>query len=428
MIGGRLSGVLLLALAASALWVRLLAGEGPPDILIRAARVHPVASPPIERGQILVRGGKIVAVGQNLTPVAGVRWMDFPGEVFPGLIDGGAPLAIPVSAAEEFRELTPEIRAADGMDSDAREVARALRAGVTAVAVTPGDRNVIGGLGAVVKTAPGRRAGELLRPDAFLSASLTLAAVDGNMNLRSTAPYSYYHRLPTTRMGTVFLLRRACFEALELALPPGEAALPSSSMARLLTASGKTALAETLRGVRPLRLRAQERQEIEAALRISAEFRMPVVLEGFAGGMELIPEVAARKCRVLLQPGGDLGDEPVRDDVRVTLRLAQLLDERGVEFGFASGVGREVALLRDRLSLSLRFGLSAERTLRRATLSTARILGVEERVGSIQPGKDADLVGVRGGGPLERSSAVEWVMVDGRIYNLDGGKEPHGDL
>jgi imidazolonepropionase-like amidohydrolase len=395
------------------------AGEEP-ALLIRARRLHPVSSPPIDGGRILVRGGRIEAVGRELEAPPGVQTIDFDGEVFPGLVDGGAPLAIRGLAAEEFRELTPEVRAADGVDRDSRELIRALRAGVTTAAITPGDRNVIGGLGAVMKTAPGRRAGDVLRGDAFLSASLTEAATDGNVNLRFSPPFSFYHRLPTTRMGTVFLLRRSFFEALDLG-PPGDDAAGVETLGRLLTPAGKDVLAGALRGGMPLRLAAQSRQEIEAALRIASDFPARVTLEGFAEGMGLIPQVAARKWGVLLAPL-DPGDEPNRGSAAVTLRLSALLDEAGVEFGFASREAAAVPQLRERLSLSLRSGLDAAKTLRAATLGAARLLGVADRVGSLEPGKDADLVAVRGGGPLDPGASVEWVMVDGKIYPSPDGK------
>jgi len=259
-------------------------------------------------------------------------------------------------------------------------------------------------------------------PDAFLSATLTLAAAEGNMNLRSSPPYSIYHRLPTTRMGTIFLLRRSIFEALDATFPAGEEAREAAGLAPLLTPAGKSVLASTLAGRRPLRLRAETRQEIEAALRIAGEFKVAVVLEGFAEGMDLVREAAARRLQVLIAPPFDPGEEPDRPGARVTLRLAQLLDEAGVEFGFASGSGRETARLRERLGLSLRGGLDPERTLRAATLGTARILGVEARVGSIEPGKDADLVAARGD-PLDPGAAILWVMVDGRIEPADGPAE-----
>ncbi len=390
-------------------------------ILIRAARVHPVSSGPIENGEILVAGGKIAAVGRSLALPSGARVIEVPGEVFPGLIEGGAALG---GGADEFRELTPHLRVAAGLDRDSRVFERALQGGVTTAAVTPGGRNVIGGLGVVVKIRPGRRAQQDVRVDAFLSASLTAESFAGNMNLRGSAPFTFYHRIPTTRMGTVFLLRRSFFEALGLALPAGLEAPEESTLGQFLDRSGKETLAETLCGARPLRVRARERQEIEAALRLASEFRVPVVIEGFGEGADSIGALSSSRSSVLLSPLDVSIEVPfdlTRPALRDAHRLPALLDAAGIEWAFASGSAAETPLLRERLGLSLRSGLTAGRALRAATLDAARLLGVSDRTGSIEAGKDADLVAVGGGGPLDLASRVEWVMVEGELLGQETG-------
>jgi imidazolonepropionase-like amidohydrolase len=277
---------------------------------------------------------------------------------------------------------------------------------------------VIGGLGAVVKTGRGRKTGDLVLADGFLQASVSRETASGNMLLRSSAPTSIFHRIPTTRMGTVFLLRRAFFEALDLARPQGLTFPEESSLARFLTPPGKVVLAETLRGRRPLHVCADDRQEIEAALRIVDEFGSKIelgtkiVIQGFAEGMDVVPEVRAKGCRVIIEPVAPEVDPRI---ARVSPRLAEILDRAGVEFAFGSDDGRRVPALRRSLAFSLKFGGDPERILRAATLGAARILGIEGRVGTIEPGKDADLVAVRGSGPLDAASGVEWVMVDGKI-------------
>jgi imidazolonepropionase-like amidohydrolase len=401
--------IILASLAAAA------GAAEPAAVLVRARRIHTVAGPAIDGGAVLVRDGKIVEVGRDIRPPEGARVVEVPGEVMPGLVDAASTLGIPRSPAEEFRELTPEMRAIAAVDRDARDLDRALRSGVTAAGITPGGRNVIGGLGAVIKTVPGRRAADVVKADAFLQASLGREAAAGNLSLRSSPPSSYLHRLPTTRMGTVFLLRRASFEALDLARPPGLDLQGESGLARLLVPEGKEVLAGALRGKRPFLVEAGDRQEIEAALRIAEEFGARFVLVGFAEGMDLVERVREKGFRILLDPGIEPGLDPAV--ARVTLRLPAILDGAGVEFAFASGRGGDVDRLRERLVLVPRTGVAPERILRAATLGAARILGVEDRIGSIEPGKDADLVALRGGGPLDATAAVEWVMVDGVIHD-----------
>ncbi|MBI4585622.1 MAG: amidohydrolase family protein [Planctomycetes bacterium] len=387
--------------------------QGEPEIFIRARRIYPVSSTPLGDGQILVRGGRIAQVGKELAPPHGARIVDVEGTIVPGFIDCGSNLAVRGRPAEEYYELTPAIRVADALDLDDDGLRLALLAGVTLAAVTPGDRNVVGGLGAILSTAPGSWRSVLLKPDAFLASSLTSAAFEENRSLRSSAPYTYFHRLPTTRMGTVFLMRRALYEALDMTFPEGK--IVESHLPPLLTPAGKKVLAESARGGRPVRVRANEKEEILTALRTADEFEMPIILEGFLEGIQLIPEIARRGIPVLLIPGATREASAPPDNRDQAHDLARHLAEAGVLFGFFSQREGEVAKLRERVAVDMRFGLSEEAALKALTLDAARILKVDDQAGSLEPGKRADLVALSGD-PFAVAERVEWVMSGGRIY------------
>ncbi len=381
------------------------------DLLIRARRVHPVAARPIENGQVLVRDGKIAEVGERTSVQPGspgVRVIDVPGSLVPGFIDCGSDIGVQGRAAEEWSELTPEARVLDAVDFDHPEIERALAEGVTAVAVSPGARNVVGGLGVVLRTGRkfSRAATIVLEHDAFLDVSLADEAAAGNFNLRFSRPFTYTFRLPNTRMGTVFLARRAFFEALE---KPDPEVLP-----RWLLPEGKSLLLAALRGKVRLRVHAGDRQEILAALRLAEEFEARIQIVGGAEARESIPRLLASRIPVLLYPGATPRDEHPERFPAYTARLPGLLARAGVPFAFFSGDGDEVPLLRTRVAMGLRLELSDEKALEALTLGAARILGIESRTGSIEPGKDADLVALSGE-PLDVTSAVLWTMAGGKV-------------
>jgi imidazolonepropionase-like amidohydrolase len=400
----------------------LMAEESSTTYLLRATRVYPVSSAPIDNGQVLVRDGRIVAVGKSLEVPADARVLDVSGSLVPGLIDGGSTLAVRGSAAEEFIEMTPEIRVLDTLDLDDIYLHDALLAGVTTAAVGPGDRNVIGGLGTVIRTSPSSLEEAVVREDAFMAVCITNVATYGNRTMRRAAPYSIFHRQPTTRMGTVFLARRAFFEALQLPVEddPGDLQLSKpedGSLQQILTPLGKEALQQTIESRRTIRVRADDKQEILAALRIAEEFELSVVLEGCVEVVDVIPQIARLKVDVLIAPGahmsfyGDKHPNQVHD-------LARRLEAADVRFAFFSDIGRIVPFVRELVALDIRFGLSEERALRAVTLDAARILGIDDVSGSIDVGKEANLVALSGD-PFASTSRVLWTMSSGKVWEDD---------
>jgi imidazolonepropionase-like amidohydrolase len=418
-------------------------------IIIRARVVHPVSAPPIEGGVVVVRDGRIARVGSAGVGEApaeeGARVIEVDGVLVPGLIDAASDIGVAGRAAEEFRELTPEMRVADGIDLEHPAFARASRSGVTAVAVTAGARNVIGGLGVVLRTAvpgtasgsagalpglaprtpPGARAAPLfLAEDAFLDVSLSEDAASGNANLRFARPSSYVYRLPNTRMGTVFLLRRAFLEALrpQAGGAAGGAAAAdeleplAGALAEMLSAEGREALRRSLAGKPTLRVWADYHQEVLSALRIMEEFDIKMQIVGAGEAAKSIPELLERRIPVILYAGTDFRESALEEYPRYTARLPALLAEAGVPFAFSSHRGDDVEHLRGRVAMSLRFGLSEEKALEALTLGAARILGVDGEVGSIEPGKGADLVAFTAS-PFAVTAEVEWVMIAGSIVH-----------
>lgn len=426
--------------------------DGAETILIGADLVLTAAGRAVRDGWIVVRGGRIVHVGDRVgvrEGEPGVRVLRVRGVLAPGLIDCGSGIGIRGRAAEEASEVTPGVRVRDSVDLDHPGFRRALEAGVTTVAVSAGARNVIGGLGVVIRrgVGPARIEDVVLREDAFLDVSLVEAAAAGNVAPRGSPPLTIYYRIPNTRMGTVFLVRRAFGEALGLTaegtrpenrskqapwVGSGEVASPFYNRAKRAPWVGfegfeVDALAAALRGEIPLRLRADDRREIETAFRIMDEFGLSwpglsVSIVGAAESLDLVDELARRRSSLLLHPGGYPRGRRPEADPDYTPRLPALLARAHVPFAFASLDGPDVPLLRERVALGLRHGLDEATALHALTLGAARILGIDRRTGSIERGKDADLV-LLAGDPFTPDGRAEAVFVDGELVHHEGPTE-----
>jgi imidazolonepropionase-like amidohydrolase len=190
-------------------------------------------------------------------------------------------------------------------------------------------------------------------------------------------------------MGTVFLLRRAFFEA---SAKPERSEIPD-----LLTEAGKLQLRRALAGELPLRVHADDRQEIAAALRLAEELRAKLVLVGGSEAWDLVPLLARQHAGVVLPAAASSPrEQQIESYPEYTARLPALLAAQGARFAFGSGDAGGVPRLRSRVALGLRYGLPEASALEALTLGAARLLGIEGEVGSIEPGKAADLVAIAG--------------------------------
>ncbi len=388
-----------------------------PTILVRARKVYTVSGEPLEPGQILIRAGKIVQLGKRIdidkaTP--GLLVIDVPGTICPGLIDAGSGLGVSGRRADEFRELTPGLPALLGSDLGNTDRRAALRAGVTVAAVTPGDRNVIGGLGGVIKTHGAGLADSVLKETSFVAMSLTEMASSGNRNLRSGRPTSYLYRIPNTRMGTVFLARRALLEGLPGISKAWDNGHVVGDLKDMLTPRERVVLRGVHEGTRVLRVRAQARYEILTALRIAGEFGLKIQIEGAREAIHLVDLLKEKQAALVLSAGETWSGNELEANLNLGARLPAELYRVGVPFAFYSDAASSLVSLRERVTWRVRNGLSEAAALEALTLAAARILGVSDRVGSLEPGKDADLVAF-GGSPFDLKAGVLWVMVNGEL-------------
>jgi imidazolonepropionase-like amidohydrolase len=393
-------------------------------IAIRGGTVLPISGPAIPNGTVVIRGGKILAVGANVPVPAGAEIVDAAGQyVMPGVIDAASHIGIEANDLNEPNDpMTPQNRAwesynpfgtfGSGKAAPLRNT-EALSGGVTTMYISPADAQLLGGQGAVVKTAGATLDGVLVREP---------AAIDMALGTPPKTPARTQNRDPFTRMAESAMLRQLFVKAQEY--QRNKASNPTQ--ARDL---GMEALGRLLRRELPARIQANNATDIRAALRLAEEFSFDLVIDGGAGAWEFKDELVARKVAVVLgqvshqyvsnEEIPDKQDYPKPDE-----RLAARLTGAGVPtamatfsraFGTLAPAGTGKWLLID-AAIAAGYGMSDDQVLKAVTLVPAQILGVANRVGSLEVGKDADVI-VLDGPPLSIKTWVRRVYVNGELVH-----------
>lgn len=424
-----LTATLLLASAtatfASTGWARLdeVGGAGDPVLALveravyRAEVVYDGAGNRFAPGFVVVENGKVVAVGASAP--SGSEARDFgPGStITPGLVDAGAELNLSGGNAEDGAEIVPRLRVADALDPSSREWGRLRANGVTTAYVTPSGRSLIAGRGAVVKCAPGNDDAWILDAASQMKATMGGEPAQNNLVPRFGTPTSIFYRRPTTRMGVVWEFRKAFFDAQE-ASRSGPVEDPDLRV-----------LDELLKKGEALRVRARLLQDIRAAIRLTAEFGIPLVLEEGNEAWRSPEELRAVQAKLVLGPidliaagltfgfGFGGGSARATETDRIHLGGAKLLHEAGIEFAFGSAeFAASEQGLATQVALHVHNGLPRDVALAACTSIPARLLGVANRVGTLSAGKDADFV-VWSGEPFEFTTRSLAVVIDGVLVD-----------
>jgi imidazolonepropionase-like amidohydrolase len=358
---------------------------------------------PIADAVLLVEDGKILKIGSKLAIPEGAKVVDLGGAtVIPGLVDANLVLWLDGMENEEAREVTPDFRVVDGLNAEARDLKRAVQTGVTTAFVGPGNRNVIGGLAAVLKTH-GRSLREMvLTEEAALKATVGSGPLMGNYPPRGMPPVDFYARRPTTRMGLTWEFRKAFLDAAKYVADRPAKPVPATEIL------GR-ALAKKL----PVRIAASRAMDIESALRIADEFGLVVVFEEAEEAYRHIGALAKRKTPVALRPTFQASRVTVGDGSELRYGTFAALTAAGIPTALLAGGPDASESLLTMAAFAVRCGAPRDAALRAVTLTPAELLGVANRVGSLEAGKDADFV-VLGGDPLDVTSRIERVVVNGR--------------
>lgn len=399
------------ATVAALALVTVLSADAPGVLAIRHARILSMAGPEIADGTILVRGETIEAVGRDTAVPKDARIIDAGGGVvMPGFVDPHFSLAELTEARETGVDETSDpntaaLQVLDGLNPFDKRLPRMLRAGITSALVTPGRANVIGGQVAVV-----RLAGQTVNEMTVLSP----AGIKFSLGEGPKAAFGEKGRLPSTRMGAAFIVRKALLEASEYrqkwstfkAKGGGTADPPSRDLAL-------EALAALLEGSLPAFIECYRADDIVTALRLVDEFKLKAVLVGVTEGQKVAAEIAKRKVPVIVGP---IGIGPKRMETQdVEIGLAAALARAGVSLALqgegAMGIGapEELPMV---AALAVKGGLPRDAALKAVTIGAAEMLGVSKQIGSLEPGKSADLV-ILSGDPLHYRTQVRTVIVKG---------------
>jgi imidazolonepropionase-like amidohydrolase len=373
-------------------------------------RIYTMAGTVLEKGTLLWEEGKITAIGVTAALPPDAEVIDLQGKtVLPGFIDAHTHVGILEEIYQEegddlneFAEpVTPEMRALDAVNPADLAFRDAVCGGVTTVMTGPGSANVLGGTNLVMKTAGGSLEEMVLLPQSGLKTAF------GENPKRV---FSEQKKVPCTRMGIAALLRQALTDAQNYLAKKEKAVSSGDVFERDL---GMENLALVLEKKIPLSVHAHRADDILTAIRITDEFGIEMILQHGTEAQKIIPELLKRNIPVVVGP--TLSSRAKVELAEITWQTAALLSEAGVLVAITTDHSVvPVQYLPLCASLAVRNGMKEEAALQAITINPARILKLAHRIGSLEAGKDADIV-VMSGHPFDWRSRVERVYINGKI-------------
>ena len=407
--------MLLAAFALASIAAAAPAPDANPVLLIQNATILTVSHGTIERGSILIKDGKIAEVGPSIKPPKDAKVIDAAGQfVMPGIIDCHSHIAIEGGVNEGSVSVSSIANIAEVLDSDDVDIYRDLAGGVTTANVLHGSANAIGGQTIVIKLRWGQPASKL--PFAGALPGIKFALGENPKRSNFSIP-GQPKRYPASRMGVEETIRGAFTEARDYKnswdgynkrVAAGEKNLiPPRRDLRL------EPLVEVLEGKRYVHSHCYREDEILMLLRVAKEFGFKVrtfqhVLEGY----KVADELAA--AGVGASTFSDWWAYKVEAYDAIPYNAA-LMTKRGVVVSINSDDAAEATHLNQEAAKSMKFGgLTREEALKLVTLNPAMQLGIDKRVGSIDVGKDADLV-IYNHDPLSAYAVAQKTIVDGQI-------------
>lgn len=372
---------------------------------IKADILYTAAGPAIRNGVILIKDGKIEQVGTGLAIPPGYTVTEAKA-VTPGLVDArsvvgfSGSLNIPTDQdqVERSSPIQPDLRALDAYNPDDNLVPYVRSWGVTTMHTGHGMGALISGQTMVVKTKPGNTDAVVIVPEAMLAMTLG----EGVTGFSS----------PGTRAKQMAMLRTELIKAqgyTKKMQGKDTTKRPSPDLKMDM-------LAKLLSGEVKGLIYANKSNDIMNAIRLSKEFGFKLVLEGAAESYKLTDEIKAANASVILHAtmarnGGDM--------VNMTRESAALLTAAGIsvsiETGYEAYVPKSRVLLHE-AAQAMAHGLSYEEAIKTVTINPAKLLGLQKQIGSIETGKDADLV-LYNGDPFEYLTKVCIVIIAGEVVN-----------
>jgi len=384
---------------------------GAQTIAITGAKVYPVSSAPIENGTVLIRDGKIVAVGSNVTIPSGAQRIDAAGKwVTPGLINAGTQLGlVEIGQVQDTRNnaargkdnISAAFTVWEGLNTQSVMIAPARREGVTNVVIVPGGGNLVSGQAAFLSLVEGMPTDMLLKTPVAM-----VAQISDNQSAGTDARGELLGRLRELLEDTkAYMRNRAAYERAETR---------DFAASRL----DLQAMIPVVEGRLPLLIAADKATDIDAALRLAKENDLKIIIGGAAEAWMVADKLAAAHVPVLT---GAMNNIPGSfATLGQNQENAGLLRRAGVQVVITgNGPGDEetfnVRNIKQEAGNAVAYGMSWDDALRAVTLAPAEVFGVADKIGSLQSGRDANVV-IWSGDPFEFTSIPEHVFVKGREY------------
>lgn len=382
-------------------------------IAIKNVTIHTMTEDEIiKNGVILIDNGKICNLGSNIAIPENIEIIDGKnGFLMPGIIDAHCHIGMwedglgfeGSDGNETTDPVTPHLRAIDAINPVDKCFQEALEAGITTVATGPGSANVIGGTFATMKTY-----GKTI-DDMVINECTAMKSAFGENPKRV---YSGKKVTPSTRMATAAILRENLIKAKNYvekqeAFKNGNAKAPDFDMKL-------EALAKVIRKEIPLKSHAHRADDILTAIRIAKEFDLDLSLEHCTEG-HLITESLKDEHIKSIIIGPSLSDRSKVELKNLTFKTPMILNKAGIKVSIMTDHPviplQYISLC---AALAAREGMDEEEALRSITINPARAINADHRVGSIEIGKDADII-IYNGHPFDLRNTIKLVMIDGKV-------------
>lgn len=378
------------------------------SMVIINGKIFPMEGENIDCGYLRTKGKIIEEIGsmENFKERKGEEILDVDGAwVLPGLIESHAHIgiteekwgAIGDDCNEETNPLTPTLRAIDAVNPMDPAFHDAIKAGITSVMTGPGSANVVGGQFVFMKTQ-GRCVDNMV-----IKCPAAMKVAFGE-NPKTT--YGNQNMLPSTRMGTAALLRKVLFEAVQYKKDKegGKLEKDDFEMEPWIPVLNKEI---------PLKAHAHRADDILTAIRIAKEFNVDITIDHGTEGHLIADEIKESGFPVIV--GTDLTSRSKLEVQNMDFKTNKIIHDADILFSITTD--HPVALIQYLpicASLAVREGLPVEAALKAITINAAKICRVDDRVGSLKEGKDADIV-IFSGNPLETFTKTLYTIIDGKI-------------
>ncbi len=377
-------------------------------MIIRNALIHDAIHEEPYRGDIVIENGKLVSVGGSADKDGDV--IDASGlHAYPGFVDAHSHIGLdayggPTGGTFDINEMndivSPQLRGIDSYNAQDAAIPMALAGGVTTVAAGPGSANVFGGTFLAVKLY-GNTVDETV-----IDPAVAMKCAFGENPKRC-----YKDKVDSARMTTAAIFRQTLFEARDYMLRKEAAGDDISKQPKFDMKS--EALIPVLKREIPLKAHAHRADDIMTALRIAKEFDLRITIEHCTEGHLIVDELKEANVPVAVGP------------TLTNASQVELLNKSWKTPGILADAGLQVSIITDApvipqqylglcAGLAVKAGMDPFKALQAITINPARHIGIEDRVGSLEAGKDADVV-LTSGDPMVSDTVVKYVIVDGKL-------------